>query len=109
MLYLGFLLVSIEGACGGLTLYAIILHFFHVLILTLSVLIHSVNVFYRIDSEKSDSSDPKTAKQEKESKIGSMEGPDSTGIIMAVLLSMLLELSLCAAQVRRGKELCRSL
>ena len=107
--YLVFLLVSIEGICGGLALYVIVSYFFHALILILSVLIRSVNVFYRINLEKSDSSDPEIAKQEKEFKIGSMGVPDSTGIILAVLLSMPLELSLCAAQVKRGKELCRSL
>lgn len=107
--YLVFWLICIEGLCGGLALYVIILHFLHVLILTLSVLIRSVNVYYRINLEKSDSSDPDIAKQEKEFKIGSVGVPDSIGIILAVLLSMPLELSLCATQVRRGKELCRSL
>ena len=107
--YLVFLLVSIEGTCGGLALYDILLHFFHIPILIPSVPICSVNVFHRINLEKSDSSDPETAKQEKEFKIGSMGVPDSTGIILAVLLSMPLELGLCAAQVKRGKELCRSL
>ena len=69
----------------------------------------SVGAFYRINQEKSDSSDPETIKQEKEFKVGSMGFPDSGGIILAVLLSMPLELSLCATQVKRGKELCRSL
>jgi battenin len=69
----------------------------------------SVNVFYRINQEKSDSSDPETAKQEKEFKIGSMGFSDSSGIMLAALVSMPLELSLCAAQVKRGKGLCRSL
>lgn len=77
--------------------------------LTFSVLIRSVNVFYRINQEKSDSSDPETAKQEKEFKIGSIGFSDSSGIMLAALVSMPLELSLCAAQVKRGKGLCRSL
>lgn len=76
---------------------------------TFSVKIYSVNVFYRINQEKSDSSDPETAKQEKEFKIGSVGFSDSSGIMLASLLSMPLELSLCAAQVNRGKGLCRSL
>jgi len=76
-LFLGFLLVSIEGICGGLALYVIILHFFHLLMLTPTILIRSVNVFYRINREKSDSSDPETAKQDKEFKIGSMGVPCS--------------------------------
>jgi len=86
--FLVFLLVSIEGICGGLAY---------------------VNVFYRINQEKSDSLDPETAKQEKEFKIGSIGFSDSSGIMLAALLSMPLELSLCAAQVKRGKGLCRSL
>ncbi|KAF9647783.1 batten's disease protein Cln3 [Thelephora ganbajun] len=83
-----FLLVSIEGICGGLAY---------------------VNAFYWINQEKPSSSDPEIAKQEKEFKIGSIGFPDSSGIILAVLVSMPLELGLCAAQVKRGKELCRSL
>jgi len=86
--FLVFLLVSIEGICGGLAY---------------------VNVFYRINQERSDSSDPETAKQEKEFKIGSVGFSDSSGIMLASLVSMPLELSLCAAQVNRGKGLCRSL
>lgn len=106
-----FLLVSIEGVCGGLALYVVILRFplFLTLVSFSVFLVRSVNVFYRINQEKSDSSDPETAKQEKEFKIGSMGVPDSIGIILAVLLSMPLELSLCAIQVKGGKDLCRSL
>jgi len=86
--FLVFLLVTIEGICGGLAY---------------------VNVFYHINQEKSDSLDPETAKQEKEFKIGSIGFSDSSGIMLAALVSMPLELSLCAAQVKRGKGLCRSL
>lgn len=53
--------------------------------------------------------DPEVAKQEKEFKIGSVGMSDAVGIILAVLLSMPIEVSLCAAQVKRGKGLCRSL
>jgi len=77
--------------------------------LTASVLVRSVNTFYQVNQEGSDSMDPETAKQEKEFKIGSVGVSDSIGIILAVLVSMPLELSLCAAQVKRGKGLCRSL
>jgi len=86
--FLVFLFISIEGICGGLAY---------------------VNVFYRINQEKSNSSDPETAKQEKEFKIGSVGFSDSSGIMLASLVSMPLELGLCAAQVNRGKGLCRSL
>ena len=81
----------------------------HLSALTSSALICSVNVFYRINQEKSDSADPETAKQEKEFKIGSIGFSDSSGIMLAALVSMPLELSLCAVQVERGKRLCRSL
>ena len=81
--------------------------YFHAL--TLSILIYSVNVFYRINQERMDSSDPETAKQEKEFKIGSVGFSDSSGIMLASLVSMPLELGLCAAQIERGKGLCRSL
>jgi len=90
-------------------LYVAISDFFHLPKLTPFDVTRSVNVFYRINQEKSDSPDPETAKQEKEFKIGSMGFPDSSGIIFAVLVSMPLELGLCAAQVKRGKGLCRSL
>jgi len=43
--YLAFLLVSIEGICGGLALYVVVSHFLHFLTPVLSVLIRSVNVF----------------------------------------------------------------
>ena len=90
-------------------LHSMPLHLPYLLILTLPVPTRSVNVFYRINQEKSDSSDPETAKQEKEFKIGSIGFSDSSGIMLAALVSMPLELSLCAAQVKRGKGLCRSL
>ena len=44
---------------------------------------------------------------EKEFRIASLGIADSTGILLASLLSMPLELALCAAQVRRGRSLCR--
>ena len=84
------------------------LYFFGLLTL-IALLICSVNVFYRINQEEPDSMDREIAKQEKEFKIGSVGVSDSIGIILAVLVSMPLELSLCAAQVERGKGLCRSL
>lgn len=77
--------------------------------LILFVSVYSVNAFYWINHEESGSSDPEIAKQEKEFKMGSMGVPDSSGIILATLLAMPLEMGLCAAQVKRGKELCRLL
>ncbi|KAI0752633.1 batten's disease protein Cln3 [Daedaleopsis nitida] len=85
-----FLLISIEGICGGLAY---------------------VNVFYRINQEKRDTpgADPERAKQEREFKIGSIGLADSTGILMASLLAVPTEIGLCRAQVARGKTFCQSL
>ncbi|KAI0074590.1 batten's disease protein Cln3 [Panus rudis PR-1116 ss-1] len=85
-----FLLISIEGICGGLAY---------------------VNVFYRINQEKQSSPDidPERAKQEREFKIGSIGFSDSTGILLASLVSMPTEVELCKAQVARGKMLCKQL
>ncbi|EGO01186.1 hypothetical protein SERLA73DRAFT_179291 [Serpula lacrymans var. lacrymans S7.3] len=85
-----FLLISIEGICGGLAY---------------------VNVFYRINQEPDTSlvHDPERTKQEREFKIGSIGFSDSTGILFASLLAVPVEMELCKAQVRRGKVLCKGL
>ncbi|CAL1709988.1 unnamed protein product [Somion occarium] len=86
-----FLLISIEGICGGLAY---------------------VNVFYRINQEQHEhptSRDPERAKQEREFRIGSIGFSDSTGILLASLVSMPTQVELCRAQVARGKTLCKSL
>ncbi|KAI0641301.1 batten's disease protein Cln3 [Trametes meyenii] len=85
-----FLLVSIEGICGGLAY---------------------VNVFYRVNQEKHDSTtaDAERAKQEREFRIGSIGLADSAGILMASLLAVPTEIELCRAQVARGKVFCQSL
>ncbi|KAJ3552023.1 hypothetical protein NM688_g4377 [Phlebia brevispora] len=86
-----FLLISIEGFCGGLAY---------------------VNVFYRINQEHQDvvtTSDPERAKQEREFKIGSIGFADSMGILAASLVAVPTEVELCKAQVSRGKLLCKAL
>ncbi|KIO34439.1 hypothetical protein M407DRAFT_16955 [Tulasnella calospora MUT 4182] len=88
-----FLLIAVEGLCGGLAF---------------------VNVFYRIAQEdhpeESDSEyDIERKKQEREFKIGSIGAADSLGILLASLLAMPTEIGLCKAQVARGKDLCRTL
>ncbi|KAF5392778.1 hypothetical protein D9757_001015 [Collybiopsis confluens] len=86
-----FLLISLEGVCGGLAY---------------------VNAFYRINQERPDPStahNMERAKQEKEFKIGSIGAADSTGILLASLIAMPTEIELCRAQVRRGKMLCKGL
>ncbi|KAI0786984.1 batten's disease protein Cln3 [Abortiporus biennis] len=87
-----FLLIAIEGICGGLAY---------------------VNVFYRInqdqDTHSSTSSDPERIKQEREFKIGSIGFSDSSGILLASLIAMPTELELCKAQAARGRMFCKSL
>ncbi|KAI0703054.1 batten's disease protein Cln3 [Cytidiella melzeri] len=87
-----FLLISIEGICGGLAY---------------------VNVFYRINQEQAAHShggaNPERAKQEREFKIGSIGFADSTGILLAAILAVPTEVELCNAQAARGKLLCKSL
>ncbi|KAI0342458.1 batten's disease protein Cln3 [Trametopsis cervina] len=86
-----FLLISIEGICGGLAY---------------------VNTFYHINQEQPltvDTVDPERAKQEREFKIGSIGFADSSGILLASILAVPTEVGLCNAQAARGKMLCKSL
>ncbi|KXN84016.1 Protein BTN1 [Leucoagaricus sp. SymC.cos] len=86
-----FLLISIEGICGGLAY---------------------VNVFYRLNQEHPDpdsNHDLERTKQEREFKIGSIGFADSSGILFAAILAVPTEVQLCNAQVRRGKFLCKGL
>ncbi|KAI5119476.1 hypothetical protein M0805_007210 [Coniferiporia weirii] len=96
-----FLLISLEGVCGGLA-YDL-----------------SVNVFYRVNQERhhyphAEGGDPdplraERVKQEREFQIGSIGFADSSGILLASLLAMPTEIGLCRAQVARGKLLCTEL
>ncbi|KAG7442878.1 batten's disease protein Cln3 [Guyanagaster necrorhizus] len=86
-----FLLVSLEGICGGLAY---------------------VNVFYRVNQERPDPSsanDVERTRQEREFKIGSIGFADSSGILIASLVAVPTEVRLCRAQVNRGKLLCQGL
>ncbi|KAF9011963.1 batten's disease protein Cln3 [Cyathus striatus] len=88
-----FVLVSLEGICGGLAY---------------------VNVFYRINHERPDPTvheyhDVERTRQEREFRIGSIGFADSTGILFASLLAMPTEVGLCRAQVERGKTFCKTL
>ncbi|KAG1737553.1 batten's disease protein Cln3 [Suillus paluster] len=90
-IFLVFVLISIEGICGGLAY---------------------VNVFHRINQEQPDPSsvhDPELTKQEREFKIASVGFADSSGILLASILAVPTELELCRAQVARAKYLCRGL
>jgi len=86
-----FLLISLEGICGGLAY---------------------VNVFYRVNQEQntiSASGDPERAKQEREFKIGSIGFADSMGILLAAIIAVPTEVQLCNIQAARGKTICKGL
>lgn len=94
-IWLVFGLVCLEGICGGLAY---------------------VNAFYHVNHEppetppsNSTMNDLEWMRQEREFKIGSIGFADSTGILLASLVAMPLELKLCKTQVDRGKMLCRAL
>ncbi|KAG2159284.1 batten's disease protein Cln3 [Suillus bovinus] len=90
-IFLVFVLISIEGVCGGLAY---------------------VNVFYCINQEQPDPASthsPEVIKQEREFKIGSIGFADSSGILLASILAVPTEMELCRAQVARGKYLCQGL
>jgi len=86
-----FILISIEGICGG-SAY--------------------VNAFYHANQEQPDPNsvrDLERTKQEREFKIGSIGFADSLGILFASICAVPTEIELCKAQVRRGKLLCQGL
>ncbi|PPQ92197.1 hypothetical protein CVT25_008971 [Psilocybe cyanescens] len=89
--FLVFMLISLEGICGGLAY---------------------VNVFYRVNHEPLDpttNNDIEHKRQEREFKIGSIGFADGTGILLASILAVPTEIELCKAQVGRGKLLCKGL
>ncbi|KAJ7507373.1 CLN3 protein-domain-containing protein [Mycena galericulata] len=84
-----FLLISLEGICGG-SAY--------------------VNVFYRINQDQTHTAhDIERTRQEREFKIGSVGFADSSGILFASIFAVPMEIALCRQQVSRGKLLCRGL
>ncbi|KAI0283624.1 CLN3 protein-domain-containing protein [Russula aff. rugulosa BPL654] len=76
-----FLLISIEGICGGLSY---------------------VNAYFHAGQEPADA-------QERAFKMGAIGLADSLGILAASLVAMPTEISLCRAQVARGHLLCQDL
>ncbi|KAL7421274.1 battenin CLN3 protein [Cryptotrichosporon argae] len=92
-----FLLVCLEGLCGGLAY---------------------VNTFYHVgregqgaaDGHDADAdADARRASAEREFRVGAVGAADSCGILLASLISMPVEVALCAAQVRQGHTLCRDM
>ena len=80
-------------------------------IIIIIIILHSVNVFYRVNQELPDPNnhDIERTRQEREFKIGSLGLADSAGILLASILAVPTEIELCKAQIRRGKMLCKGL
>ncbi|WVW79495.1 hypothetical protein I302_101464 [Kwoniella bestiolae CBS 10118] len=89
-----FLLICIEGLCGGLAY---------------------VNTFYHVaregetEHEEGDGEGDGKSGMKREFRIGAVGAADSTGILFASLISMPLELSLCNSQIEQGRTMCRDL
>ncbi|WVQ93086.1 hypothetical protein IAU59_000150 [Kwoniella sp. CBS 9459] len=87
-----FLLICIEGLCGGLGY---------------------VNTFYHVAREGEDDDDipgeEGKGAMEREFRIGAVGAADSTGILFASLISMPLEIALCNSQIEQGRTMCRDL
>ncbi|WVR08926.1 hypothetical protein IAU60_005985 [Kwoniella sp. DSM 27419] len=85
-----FLLICLEGLCGGLAY---------------------VNTFYHVarEGEEDASGADEKAGMEREFRMGAVGAADSTGILFASLISMPLEVALCNSQVEQGRTMCRDL
>lgn len=72
-----------------------------------------VNTFYHVGHEGEEGNENGEEgvrrKMEKEFRIGAVGAADSTGILLASLISMPVEVALCNAQVQRGRTYCRDL
>jgi battenin len=64
--------------------------------------VHSVNAYFRAGQEPAEP-------QERAFKMGAIGLADSLGILVASLVAMPTEMSLCRAQVSRGRSLCQQL
>jgi battenin len=77
--------------------------------------VHSVNTFYHVAHTRpppdpaASPAERERAAQEHAFRIGALGLADSAGILVAALLAVPAETALCAAQVARGKDLCRAL
>ncbi|WVQ81130.1 hypothetical protein IAT38_003252 [Cryptococcus sp. DSM 104549] len=86
-----FLLICLEGLCGGSGY---------------------VNTFYHVGREGEEDvqhGEEGKAAMEREFRIGAVGAADSTGILFASLISMPLEIALCNSQVEQGRTTCRDL
>lgn len=74
-----------------------------------------MNAFYRVGEEGREkamhgpSEEAEKRAQEREFQIGSIGFADSLGILLASLIAVPTEITLCRAQVARGKDLCTKL
>ena len=64
--------------------------------------VHSVNAYFRAGQEPAEP-------QERAFKMGAIGLADSLGILAASIVAMPTEISLCRAQVSRGRLLCQEL
>jgi battenin len=64
--------------------------------------VHSVNAYFRAGQEPAEA-------QERAFKMGAIGLADSLGILVASIVAMPTEMSLCRAQVSRGRLLCQGL
>jgi battenin len=71
---------------------------------SLTWILPSVNTFYHANQNRAGA--PAHAH---EFRIGALGLADSAGILLAAVLAVPIETALCAAQVARGKGLCRAL
>jgi battenin len=62
--------------------------------------VHSVNAYFRAGQEPAEA-------QERAFKMGAIGLADSLGILAASIVAMPTEMSLCRAQVSRGRLLCQ--
>ncbi|KAK8844113.1 hypothetical protein IAR55_006907 [Kwoniella newhampshirensis] len=86
-----FLLICVEGMCGGLGY---------------------VNTFWHVGREgEGEDGEEQEGKRglEREFRIGAVGAADSTGILFASLISMPLEISLCNSQIEQGRTMCRDM
>ncbi|KAL7409605.1 CLN3 protein-domain-containing protein [Mrakia frigida] len=96
--------ISIEGLCGGL---AYVNAFHHVGRIEEGV--DEVGVEARRERERRGEVGEVRRVQEREWRIGVVGAADSWGVLIASLIAMPLELSLCQAQVDMGRDTCRTL
>ncbi|WWC63903.1 uncharacterized protein I303_106508 [Kwoniella dejecticola CBS 10117] len=108
-----FLLICIEGLCGGLAYVNTFYHVQHEGEEAGDNSSHGINGIGGVGTATATGTGTGTReekmKMQKEFRIGAVGAADSTGILFAALISMPLELSLCNSQIEQGRTTCRDL